>query len=344
MRKPNTAIKRTRHPIPITDETFEKFNQCTVFSKINLLHGYHQIDLHPESRPITTFSSHKRLFRYKPLVQGANAAFEEYQLEIGQLFVNEKHIEDISHNILIGGIHTQHHDENLRHCFQILKENGLTIKLEKCLFRKTEISFFGFKISADGIKPMDDKIDAIMDFKEPTNVKEVRSFLGLMNFLSRFIHNISSETTILRKLTQENVKWEWRSAEKNAFNYLKNIATKNTTLAHFSQRHETFLIVDAGPEGVGAILAQQQPDQSLRPVHFASKTLTKTEQSYSQTEKEALAVLWGCKQFHLYLYGTSFTVLTDHKLLEILYTHNGKPSARILKWAIELQSYDFTIN
>ena len=197
MRKPNTAIKRTHHPIPTIDETFEKFNQCTVFSKIDLLHGYHQIELHPGSRPITTFSSHKGLFQYKRLVQGANAAFEEYQHEIGQLFVNEKHIENISDDILIGGIDTQHHDENLRRCFQILKENGLTIKLEKCLFRKTEISFFGFKISADGIKPMDDKIDAIMDFKEPTNVKEVRSFLGLMNFLSRFIHNLSSETTIL---------------------------------------------------------------------------------------------------------------------------------------------------
>ena len=344
MRKPNTAIKRTHHPIPTIDETFEKFNQCTVFSKIDLLHGYHQIELHPESRPITTFSSHKGLFRYKRLVQGANAAFEEYQHEIGQLFVNEKHIENmISDDILIGGVDTKHHDENLRRCFQILKENGLTIKLEKCLFRKTEISFFGFKISSDGIKPMDDKIDAIMNFKEPTNVKEVKSFLGIMNFLSRFKHNLSSKTGILRKLTQKNVRWEWGSAERNAFNYLKNIAMMNSTLAHFNQRYETFLIVDAGPEGLGAILAQEQPDQSLRPVHFASKTLTKTEQSYSQIEKEAHAVLWGCKRFHLYLYGTSFTVLTDHKPLEILYTHKGKPSARILKWAIELQSYDFTI-
>ena len=97
------------------------------------------------------------------------------------------------------------------------------------------------------------------------------------------------------------------------------------------------------PSGVGAILAPQQPDQLLRPVHFASKILTKTEQSYSQIAKEALAVLWGCKRFHLYLYGTFFTVLTDHEPLEILYTHKGKPSTRILKWAIELQSYDFTI-
>ena len=87
---------------------------------------------------------------------------------------------------------------------------------------------------------------------------------------------------------------------------------KGTTLAHFNQCHKTFLIVDAGPEGVGAILAQEQSNQSLRPVHFASKTLTKTEKGYSQIEKEALAVLWGCKRFHLYLYGTSFIVLADH--------------------------------
>ena len=190
MQKPNTAIQRTHHPIPTGDEAFEKFNQCTLFSKIDLLHRYHKIELHPESRPITTFSLHKGLFHYKRLVQGANAAFEEYQHKIGQLFINEKHIANISDDILIG--------------LQILKENGLTINLKKCLFRKTEISLFGFKISSDGTKPMDDKIDVIMNFKEPTNVKEVRSFLGLVNFMSRFIHNLSSKTGILRKFTQKN--------------------------------------------------------------------------------------------------------------------------------------------
>ena len=136
MRKPNAAIKRIHHPIPTVDETFEKFNQCTVFSKIDLLHGYHQIELHPESRPITTFSSHKGLFHYKRLVQGAKAAFEEYQHEIGQLFINEKHIVNMSDDILVRGIDTQHHDENLRRCFQILKENGLTINLKSAYLEK----------------------------------------------------------------------------------------------------------------------------------------------------------------------------------------------------------------
>ena len=87
----------------------------------------------------------------------------------------------------------------------------------------------------------------------------------------------------------------------------------NSTLAHFNQRYETFLMVDVRPDDLSAILAQQQPDQSLRPVHFASKSLTKTEKNYSQIEKEALAVLWGCKRYHLFLYGTTFTLLTDQK-------------------------------
>ena len=147
----------------------------TVFSKIGLLHRYHQIELHPESRPITTFSLHKELFHYKCLVHGVNAALEEYQHETGQLFINKKHIANILDNTLIGGIDTQHHNENLRHCFQILKENRLTINLKKCLIRKTEISFFSFKTSSDGIKPIDVKIVAIMDFKEPTNVQRLRA-------------------------------------------------------------------------------------------------------------------------------------------------------------------------
>ena len=242
MQKTNTAIKRTHHPITTADGTFEKFNQCTVFSKIDLLHGYHQIELHPESIPITTFSLHKGLFQR--FAQGANAAFEEYQHEIGQLFINEKHIANISDNILIGSIDTQNHDENVRGCFQILKENGLTTNLKKYLFRKTEISFFGFKISSDGIKPMDDKIDAIMNFKEPTNVKEVRSFLGLVNFMSRFIDHLSSKTAIIRKLTSKKCQMEMGISSK--INYLKNLAMKDRTFTHFNQFHEMFLIVDAG--------------------------------------------------------------------------------------------------
>ena len=106
---------------------------------------------------------------------------------------------------------------------------------------------------------------------------------------------------------------------------------------------DTYVIVDAGPVGLGAIIAQEQVDKSIRPVAYASRSLSKTEQRYSQTEKEALAVVWACEKFHLYLYGKKFTILSDHKPLEVIYSPKGKPSPRILRWGLRLQSYNFTI-
>ena len=127
---------------------------------------------------------------------------------------------------------------------------------------------------------------------------------------------------------------------RDAFNLLKREVCKE---AHYDQSRPTFLIVDASQTGLGSIFTQKQTDGSLRPVYFASRTLSKAESNYSQIEREALAVWWGCKRFHLYLFGTSFVVLTDHKPLKTLLTAHGKPSARILKWTLSLQSYSFTV-
>ena len=115
-------------------------------------------------------------------------------------------------------------------------------------------------------------------------------------------------------------------------------------ISHYDQRLKCYLIVDAGPVGLGAILAQQQPDESIRPIAYASRTLSKVERKYSQTEKEALAVVWGCERFQIYLYGADFIILTDHKPLEIIYSPKGKPSPRVLGWGLRLQSYNFQIH
>ncbi|CAC5405119.1 unnamed protein product [Mytilus coruscus] len=106
---------------------------------------------------------------------------------------------------------------------------------------------------------------------------------------------------------------------------------------------ETHVIVDASPVGLGAILSQKQSDGNFRPVTFASRTLTDVEQRYSQTEREALAVVWGCERFHLYLYGKEFILVTDHKPLEVIYSPKSKPPARIERWAMRLQPYTFKV-
>ena len=112
-------------------------------------------------------------------------------------------------------------------------------------------------------------------------------------------------------------------------------------VAHYDQTLPTSLIVDASPEGLGAILTQEQPDGKLKPVYYASRALTVQEKKYCQTEREALAVVWGCERFHLYLFGVKFTIFTDHQPLTVIYSPKGKPSPRILRWGLRLQSYSF---
>ena len=343
MRKANTAIRRNHYPIPTLEELLQKFNGCKFFSKLDLVHGYHQIELHPQSRYITTFITHNGLFRYKRLVQGATSAFEEYQYHIGTLFKQEQLIQNICDDILVGGRSEEEHKENLRKCLTILEENKLTVNAKKCVWKAQEVTFFGHIISVDGIKPTTDKVDAIKAFPEPRNRKEISSFLGLINYLAVFIRNLSTETAPLRKLLHKDIEWYWGKEESTTFNKLKNLVSSDLVVAHFDADLETILITDAGPIGLGAILTQRQKDNTIKPVAYASKSLSTQERKYSQTEREALGVVWACEKFHLYLYGKHFKILSDHQPLKVLYSPTGKPSPRILRWGLRLQSYDFDI-
>lgn len=181
--------------------------------------------------------------------------------------------------------------------------------------------FFGFKISADGIGRDDKKVDAVKNARAPQNPAEVRSF---------------------GQLTRSAIEWEWSEAQQEAFDRLRVILTGDCIVAHYDQSAVTELKVDASPVGLGAILLQRRGD-NVQPVAYASRTLTDVERRYSQTEKEALAVVWACERFHIYLYGKPFTLYTDHKPLEIIYNPRSKPPPRIERWALRLQPYWFTI-
>ena len=220
-------------------------------------------------RNVQNFSTHSGLFRYTRLVQGATSAFEEYQHSISQLFRNTQRTKNISDDILVGGIDQADHDKNLAKCFEILSNNNLTANVKKCVFSVEEVTFFGFKISKDGIRPSESKVEAVHTFEEPHNPKEVSSFLGLVNYLARFIPNLSAESVHLRNLTKTNADWIWGEKEKMAFQNLKMLVTGDLVMAHFNVNYKTFLIVDGWrPIGLGAIICQQQTDDSIRPDCF----------------------------------------------------------------------------
>ena len=168
----------------------------------------------------------------------------------------------------------------------------------------------------------------------------------MANYSSHFISNLATITEPLRWLTHKEAKFIWGKEQEDAYQTLKTALVNSPVMGYFDTKNESELIVDASPVGLSAILTQKPPGENAlsKIIAYASRALTQTEQRYCQTEKEALAIVWGIEHFHLYLYGAPFTLYTDHKALELIFANPlSKPPARIERWLLRLQEYDFNV-
>jgi hypothetical protein len=181
-------------------------------------------------------------------------------------------------------------------------------------------------------------VDAVANARRPDSVSEVRSFLGL----GKFILDLATVADPLRKLTRQSEPFIWGDEQEHSFKELKKRLTNAETLGYFDLKAKTAIIADASPVGLGAVLVQTQKGES-RVICYASRSLTDVERRYSQTEKEALALVWACERFHMYVYGIDFELLTDHKPLEFIYSRKSNASARVNRWVLRLQPYNFIV-
>ena len=182
------------------------------------------------------------------------------------------------------------------------------------------MEFFGQIFSGEGTRPDPKRVADLKNAPKPSNTQEVRSLLGLANYTSKYIPDFATITAPLRELTKKNAKFEWNNLHQEAFEKVTNALSSEPCMAYFDKDKETFVIVDASPVGVSGILAQKpRHSENHKVVAYASRTLTNVEQRYSQTEKEALAIVWAVEHFHLFLFGNEFTLVTDHKPLEVIY-------------------------
>ena len=259
MRRANTAIQRERHLTPTVDDIIHDLNDAKVFSKIDLRSGYHQLELHPDSRPITTFSTHKGLYRYKRLSFGVCSASEVFQSVIQQTLSDITGVRNFSDDIIVFGTNQADHDAALTKVIKRLHDKGLTINRQKCAFNQTKLNFFGYIFSSEGMSADPKKVSAITSAKAPENASEVRSFLGMTNYLARFIPNYADLTTPLRELTKKDTPWNWTSIHEESFQRLKEALSTSGTMSYFDQDKDTYLVVDASPHGLGAILCQAPP-------------------------------------------------------------------------------------
>ena len=250
-------------------------------------------------------------------------------------------------DILVTGRTEEEHLDHLREVLDWLKQHGLRVKRSKCRFLAPSVDYLGYRIDREGLHALPDKIAAMVEAPAPTNVTELRAFLGLVNYYGKFISQLSSVTYPLNRLLCKRAPWAWDKACQKAFVQLKSQLASTSVLVHYDMNLPLRLDCDASAYGVGAVLSHSFPDGTERPIAYASRTLNAAEKNYAQIEKEGLALVFGIKKFHKYIYGRRFTLVTDHKpLMSILGPKKSLPTlaaARLQRWAILLLGYQYNL-
>ena len=310
----NCAIKREHYPMQTVEDIMTRMPNAKFMTVLDANHGFWQIQLDEESSKLCTFNTCFGRYRFNRLPFGIKSAPEVFTRTVRQLFENLEGVEVVVDDILVWGSTLQEHDKRLEEVLKQVRRSNLKLNKDKCKFRQSEVTYLGHLLTSKGMKPDPSKVNAVTEMPIPTNAKELQRFLGMVTYLSKFIPNVSQIAAPLRKILEKDVLWHWGKHQAESFNKLKFALSHAPCLAYFDVDKPLTLSVDASSKALGACILQDG-----RPIAYASKALTTSEQNYAQIEKEMYAIVFGCERFHDFLYGhADISVQTDHKPLEII--------------------------
>ena len=299
----NQACTVDSYPLPRVDELLANLAGGQYFSKLDLSQAYLQLPLDESSKEYLTVNTHKGLYRYNRLPFGVSSAPSIFQRTIENLLQGIKGVSVYIDDILLTGSTLHEHLQILDAVLQKLRNSGLRLNRKKCFFLRHQIEYLGHVIDKDGIRPTTEKVRAIQEARTPQNFSELRSFFGIINYYHQFLPNLSTTLAPLYRLLQKDVKWTWEQEQEEAFKAAKEALQDDLLLVHYDETKPLILACDASQYGLGAVLSHTMEDGTERPVAYASRTLTPAEKNYSQLEREGLAIIFGIKKFHNYLYG-----------------------------------------
>ena len=338
-RQLNKVTIRNQYPLPTIDDLFDQVQGAKVFSKIDLRSGYHRLKVRREDVPKTAFKTRYGHYEFLAMPFGLTNAPASFMDLMNRVFgpYLDKFVIVFIDDILVYSSSKEEHAEHLRKILQTLREHQLYAKFIKCQFWLDRVAFLGHVVSAEGISVDPQKIEAIVDWKPPTNVTEVRSFLGLAGYYRKFVEGFSKIATPLTKLTRKEEKFIWSEACQNSFDELKQRLTTAPVLTLPSGSEGFTIYCDASKQGLGCVLMQHD-----RVIAYASRQLKKHEVNYPTHDLELAAVVFALRIWRHYLYGVPCRIFTDHKTLQYLFSQKDL-NMRQRRWIELIKDYDCTI-
>lgn len=342
-RKLNDKTVEDRYPIPNISDILDKLGRCIYFSTLDLASGFHQIEVNEKDIPKTAFSVEHGHYEFLRMPFGLKNAPSTFQRVMDNILREHIGIRCLVYmdDIIVFSASLQEHIENLAKIFECLRKFNMKIQLDKCEFLRKEVAFLGHIITPDGVRPNPDKIKVIREWPLPKSEKELRGFLGVLGYYRKFIKDFALIAKPLTNCLRKGETIQHTKEFVDAFHRFKQILTSSSILQYPDFSQQFIVTTDASNHAIGAVLSQGTIG-SDKPIAYASRTLSQSEEKLPAIEKELLAIHWGCKYFRPYLFGRKFVLYTDHKPLT--YGLNLKnPNDKILKWMVELREFDFEV-
>jgi hypothetical protein len=336
----NEVTIKNKYPLPRIDILFDQLTGARVFSKIDLRSSYHQICIRPEDIPKTSFTMWYGLFEYLVMSFGLTNALSHFTYLMNSVFMPEmdKFVVVFIDDILIYSKNEEEHALHLRIILTRLREHQLYAKFSKCAFWLEEIQFLGHMLSANGIAVDPSKVKDILEWKPPTTLHQVRSFLRLAGYYRRFILDFSKLVKPITSLLKNDTKFNWSSRCSEAFEQLKVLLTTAPVLAQPDIENPFDVYCDASGSGLGCVLMQEG-----RVVAYASRQLRRHEEHYPTHDLELAAVVHALKIWRHYLLGNIYHIYTDHKSFKYIFTQL-ELNTRQRRWLELIKDYELEIH
>lgn len=339
LRPLNNRVLKQKYPLPVIEDCLSRLSGRSVFSLLDLKDSFHQISVHQDSTKYFLFALPDGQYEYKKLLFGFSEASAEFQKRLIQILIREDKVIIYIDDVLIPSDTVEQNLKVLKEVLIILKKYRFVLNYEKCQFLRTQIEFLGYVDSSSGITLSARHTEAVNQFKQPTSVVETQRFLGLASYFRRFFKDFAIKAKPLYNLLKKNVTFDFDESCRRAFDLLKRELISKPILTLYNPVSETELHTDASSSGLGAMLLQKQQNRMWFPVAYYSQATNKAEARYHNFKLEMLAVVRAVERFHLYLYGLSFTVVTDCGAL----VNKANLNPRIARWTLVLQNYQFKL-